>query len=183
MELHFHAFESVFYLDTKCFERSLAGRRDATLFVYGQYCRFIRRLCHRAILPKCTPDDAEWTKLLQLCPDDLKQLSSRDFLSRLKLETDLDQACRAKIKRHQDDKKPGNQVLMPSLPKRGRILELRPEVALCPYWRLCCTTCISPPTLCTGWVVSTLTYCSPGRLARLLSVSIPCTIVSEFEVG
>ena len=111
MELHFHAFESVFYLDTKCFERSLAGRRDATLFVYGQYCRFIRRLCHRAILPKCTPDDAEWTKLLQLCPDDLKQLSSRDFLSRLKLETDFDQACRAKIKRHQDDKKPGQPSL------------------------------------------------------------------------
>ena len=115
---HFRIFESVFCLDTKCFERSLSGQRDATLrtvlsvlFVYGQYCCFIRRLCHRAILPKCNPDDVEWTKLLQLCPDDLKQLSSRNFLSRLKLTVDLDHACRAKIKRNQDDKKPGQPGL------------------------------------------------------------------------
>ena len=57
--------------------------------------------------PKCTPDDVEWTKLLRLCPDVLKQLSSRDLLGRLKLTTDLDQACRAKIKWNQDDRKPG----------------------------------------------------------------------------
>ena len=183
MEPHFHTFESVLCLDTKCFERSLAGRRDATLFVYGHYCRFIRRLCHRAILPKCTPDDAEWTKLLQLCPDDLKQLSSLDFLSRLKLDTDLDQACRAKIKRHQDDKKPGQPSLDALVAKERENFGIEPEVASCPYWSLCCATCISPPTLCTVWVVSTLTYCSPCRSIRLLSVSIPCSIVSEFEGG
>ena len=57
--------------------------------------------------PQIIPDDVEWTKLLQLCHDDLKQLSSRDFLSRLKLTADLDQACRAKLKRSQEDKKPG----------------------------------------------------------------------------
>ena len=79
--------------------------------MYGQYCRFVRRLCHRAVLPKCTPDDVDWTKLLQLCHDDLKQLSSRDFLSRLKLTADLDQACRAKLKRTQEDKKLGQPSL------------------------------------------------------------------------
>ena len=110
--LHDRSFvNSITCLDTKCFERSLSGRRDATLFVYGQNCRFVRRLCHRAILPKCTPDDMEWTKLLQFCPGDLKQLSSRDFLSRLKLTVDLDQACRAKLKRSQEDKKPGQPSL------------------------------------------------------------------------
>ena len=83
----------------KCLERSLSGRRDATLFIYGQYCRFVRRLCHRAVLPKCIPSDTDWNGLLQLCPDDLRLLSSRNFLNRLKLTCDLDQACQAKLER------------------------------------------------------------------------------------
>ena len=91
-------------LDTKGFERSLSKRRDSALFVHGQYCRFVRKLCHRAILPKCIPGDVEWTKLLQLCPDDLRQLSCRNFLNRLKLTVDLDAACQAKVKRFPADK-------------------------------------------------------------------------------
>ena len=93
-------------LDTKCFERSLAKRRDSALFVYGQYCRYVRKLCHRAILPKYIPGDVEWTKLLQLCPDDLRQLSCRDFLNRLKFTVDLDAACQAKVIRSPSDKAP-----------------------------------------------------------------------------
>ena len=42
--------------------------------------------------------------MLQLCPDDLRQLSCRDFLSRLKLDVDLDAACLAKLKRFPADK-------------------------------------------------------------------------------
>ena len=91
-------------LDTKCFDQSLAKRRDSAFFVYGQYCRYVRKLCHRAILPKYVPGDVEWTKLLQLCPGDLRQLSCRDFLNRLKLDVDLDAACLAKVKRFPADK-------------------------------------------------------------------------------
>ena len=81
----------------------MAKRRDSAFFVYGQYCRYVRRLCRRAILPKCVPGDVEWTKLLQLCPDDLRQLSCRDFLNRLKLDVDLDAACLVKVKRFPAD--------------------------------------------------------------------------------
>ena len=42
--------------------------------------------------------------MLQLCPDDLRQLSCRDFLNRLKLDIDLDTACLAKVKRFTADK-------------------------------------------------------------------------------
>ena len=46
----------------------------------------------------------DWTGFLQLCPDDLRQLSSRDFLNRLKLTSDFDLTCRAKLKRSQGEK-------------------------------------------------------------------------------
>ena len=66
-------------------------------------------LSHRAILPKYISSDVEWTKLLQLCPDDLRQLSCRDFLNRLQLTVDIDRACRAKVKRfHTDKSAPSN---------------------------------------------------------------------------
>ena len=55
-------------------------------------------------MPKYNPGDVEWTKLLQLCSDDLRQISCRDFLSQLKLTVDLDAACQAKVKRFPADK-------------------------------------------------------------------------------
>ena len=77
-------------LDTKCFERSLIKRRDSGFFTFGERCRYIRRLCQRALLPKHTPADTDWSGLLQLQLDGVRQLSSRDFLLRLKLKTDID---------------------------------------------------------------------------------------------
>ena len=47
---------------------------------------------------------------MQLCPDDLRLLSSRDFLNRLKLTCDLDQACQAKLERSRGESPaPANQ--------------------------------------------------------------------------
>ena len=67
-------------------------------------------MCHRAVLPKCIPSDADWTGLLQLCPNDLRLLSCRDFLNRLKLTCDLDQACQAKLERSRGESPaPANQ--------------------------------------------------------------------------
>ena len=90
-------------LDVKCFERSLSGQSDASFFTFGQFCRFLRKLCSRAVLPKCIPDDTNWTGLLYLCPDDLKLLSCRDFLNRLKLVTDIDASCKAKVRQSRID--------------------------------------------------------------------------------
>ena len=67
-------------------------------------------MCHRVVLPKCIPDDTDWTGLLHLCPDDLRLLSCRDFLSRLKLSCDLNQACQAKLERARGESPaPANQ--------------------------------------------------------------------------
>ena len=67
-------------------------------------------MCHRAVLPKCSPNDTDWTGLLQLCPDDLRLLSNRDFLNRLKLTCDLELACQAKSKRSRGESPvPANQ--------------------------------------------------------------------------
>ena len=90
-------------LDVKCFERSLSGQADASFFTFGQFCRFLRKLCSRAVLPKCIPGDMDWTGMLYLCPDDLKLLSCRDFLHRLKLVTDIDLVCKAKIRQSRSD--------------------------------------------------------------------------------
>ena len=47
---------------------------------------------------------------MQLCPDDLRLLSCRDFLNRLKLTCDLDQACQAKLERSRGESPaPANQ--------------------------------------------------------------------------
>ena len=90
-------------LDVKCFERSLSGQADASFFTFGQFCRFLRKLCSRAVLPKCIPGDMDWTGMLYLCPDDLKLLSCRDFLHRLKLVSDIDLVCKAKIRQSRSD--------------------------------------------------------------------------------
>ena len=95
---------SSIHLDTKCFERSLIKRRDSGFFTFGELCRYIRRLCQRALLPKHTPADTDWSGLLQLQLDGARQLSNRDFLVRLKLKTDIDLACQQKAKRELSSK-------------------------------------------------------------------------------
>ena len=49
------------YLDVKCFERSLVRRRDSEFFSFGTLCRYIRKLCQRALLPKHTPAYTDWS--------------------------------------------------------------------------------------------------------------------------
>ena len=79
------------------------GRPMLPSFTFGQFCRFLRKLCSRAVLPKCIPDDANWTGLLYLCPDVLRLLSGRDFLNRLKSTSDVDAACKDRILHSRSD--------------------------------------------------------------------------------
>ena len=91
-------------LDIRCFERSLVGYRDAGFFTFGQLNNFIRKLCYRSLLPKHHPSETDWTQLPILRTAELRQLSSRDFLHRLKLKEDLDGAAESKVKRDHSDK-------------------------------------------------------------------------------
>ena len=102
---------SFYRLDIKCFERSLIKRRDSGFFTFGELCRYIRRLCQRTLLPKHTPADTDWSGLLQLQLDGVRQLSSRDFLLRLKLKTDIDQACQQKAKKELSSKSDQAQAI------------------------------------------------------------------------
>ena len=99
------------YLDTKCFSRSLTRRRNSGFFTFGELFRYIRKLCSRAILPKHTPADTDWPGLLQLPLDECRELSCRDFLSRLKLKFDLDGASRAKARKENSGKKNLNTII------------------------------------------------------------------------
>ena len=81
------------------------GHRDAGwFFTFGQLNSFVRKLCYRSFLPKFLPEDTDWTQLSILHTDTLRQLSTRDFLVRLKLKQDLDQAATAKGKRDHSDR-------------------------------------------------------------------------------
>ena len=80
-------------------------RRDSGFFTFGELCRYLRKLCSRAILPKHTPADNDWSGVLQLSLDDCRELSCRDFLSRLKLKFDLEAASEAKAKKENSGKK------------------------------------------------------------------------------
>ena len=109
-------------------------RRDSGLFTFGEMCRYIRKLCSRAILPKHTPADTDWSGLLQLSLDECRELSSRDFLNRLKLKFDLDGASRAKARKQNSGKKNLNTNIdglaeITSLPK--------PVVMWCSFWTHC----------------------------------------------
>ena len=87
-------------------------------------------MCSRAVLPKCTPEDTNWTGLLHLCPDDLRLLSTRDFGSRLKFDTDLDAVCRSKVRRSYSDKKTGPPSLeeLVAAEKEGFLVKARTYV-------------------------------------------------------
>ena len=71
-------------------------RRDSVFFTFGELSRYIRKLCSRGILPKHTPAETDWSGLLQLPLDECRELSCRDFLTRLKLKYNLEEASRAK---------------------------------------------------------------------------------------
>ena len=100
-------------LDIRCFERSLVGYRDAGFFNFGQLNNFARKLCYRSLLPKHHPSETDWTQFPILRTAELRQLSSRDFLHRLKLKEDLDGAANSKVKRDYSDK----EGPIPNFPK------------------------------------------------------------------
>ena len=60
---------------------------------------FVRELCYRSLLPKHLPKDTSWTQLPVLRTAELRQLSTRDFLTRLRLKQGLDAAATAKVEK------------------------------------------------------------------------------------
>ena len=92
--------------DTKSFESQFAQRRDSGFYTFREFHTFIRKLAARALLPKHVPEMLDWKSLSDLQGQDWRQLSNRDFLSRLKLKENLDAACLARVKKVYSEKQP-----------------------------------------------------------------------------
>ena len=65
----------------------------------GQLCRFLHKLLSRCAHPKSYPLSTSWFDLVTVDLGSLKLLPPADFLKKLKLRVDLDQACRIKAER------------------------------------------------------------------------------------
>ena len=90
--------------DTKSFESQFAQRRDSGFYTFREFHTFIRKLAGRALLPRHVPDILDWKSLGDLQGQNWRQLSNRDFLSRLKLKENLDAACHARVRRIYSEK-------------------------------------------------------------------------------
>ena len=90
--------------DTKSFESQFAQRRDSGFYTFREFHTFIRKLAARALLPKHVPEILDWKALDDMQGQNWKQLSNRDFLSRLKLKENLDACCLARVKRIYSEK-------------------------------------------------------------------------------
>ena len=87
------------------------GHRDSGFVTFGQLNSSVRNICYRSLLPKHFPKETDWTQSPVLRTAELRELSSRDFLSRLRLKLDLDAAAIAKVKRDNSDR----EVPIPNL--------------------------------------------------------------------
>ena len=90
--------------DTKSFESQFAQRRDSGFYTFREFHTFIRKLAARALLPRHVPEILDWKSLDDLQGQNWRQLSNRDFLSRLKLKENLDAACLARVKKIYSEK-------------------------------------------------------------------------------
>ena len=77
-------------------------------------------------MPKFTPADTDWSGLMQLQLEGVRQLSSRDFLLRLKLKSDIDSLSYKKAKKDTGERK-SNWLPSINLPRmREKGLSVRP---------------------------------------------------------
>ena len=85
--------------------RESPGPEESGFFTYREFHQFIRKLFTRA-LPKHVPGILDWQALEDIQGQDLRQLSSRDFLSRLKLKEDLGATYLSRVQKENSEKKP-----------------------------------------------------------------------------
>ena len=82
----------------------MTGHRDSGFFTFGVLNSFGRELCYRSLLPEHLPKETDWTQLPVLRTAELRQMSTRDFLARLRLKQDLEAASTAKVRRDNSDR-------------------------------------------------------------------------------
>ena len=90
---------------TSSFTLNLKQRRDRGFHVFRELIQFIFKLGRRCIRPANLPIENNMLNILCLSIPDVKALSISDFLSRSKLETRLETACKAQAEAEKGERK------------------------------------------------------------------------------
>ena len=82
----------------------MSGRRDRGFYTFRQLCQYLLTLARRCASPKGIPPEDQWSEILELDLKRVAALSVSEFITRIKLGTKLDSACKAKAERDVKDK-------------------------------------------------------------------------------
>ena len=82
----------------------MSGRRDRGFHTFRQLCQYLLTLARRCASPKGIPPEDQWSEILELDLKRVAALSVSEFITRIKLGTKLDSACKAKAGRDVKDK-------------------------------------------------------------------------------
>ena len=94
----------LFFSDVTSFTRSLSGKQDAGFFLYGEVCKYIRKLCCRSILSSSIPAEDKWDDIFGLDLASAPLVLSRVFLKKLGMEARVALASKIKAENEVCDK-------------------------------------------------------------------------------
>ena len=98
-------------LDVNSFEQSFSGTSDCGFYTFGQMCRFVRRLASRCLISSSVPVEDDWLGLSSINLASATQLSSQQFLHRLRLEAKVATASKRKAESDLSESKGGKDAV------------------------------------------------------------------------
>ena len=163
------------FTNTKSFENQFTQRKESGFYTFRELHQIIRKLGTRSLLPKYVPEMLDWKALESLQGQDWRQLSNRDFLSRLKLKEDLDAAC-ARLESSGSTVRRSWRPLNWTLPSRSPETTLPPRLVVTWFtcWKSSFQTSASMLVSSEGWVALTQSPCWVFPLIRHYIASLPC---------
>ena len=93
------------------FSPSLSGRVDSGFLLYGQICKFLRRLAARIVPPASLPDDTDWHQIIITDFSVAPNLKVGEFFDGLRIRNKLNRACKVQAEQEVREKKlPSTEV-------------------------------------------------------------------------
>ena len=93
------------------FSPSLTGRADSGFLLYGQNCKFIRRLAARIVPSESLPDDTDWHQIIITDFSVAPNLKVGEFFDGLRIRNKLNRACKVQAEQEVREKKlPSSEV-------------------------------------------------------------------------
>ena len=82
--------------DVTSFSVNLSLRRDSSIFLCGEMCKFIHKLCFRCYTPDTSPLENAWLILLAFRTSEGKNMTTEEFLARQKFTNKVNTASKQK---------------------------------------------------------------------------------------